>query len=669
MRRLLAAAFLLLVSLVPAPAQAVPSPGQFVLRCKYSHTLPDDPIVFPDQPGASHLHDFFGNTTVDAHSTVESLLAGPTTCRVASDTAGYWSPTGYLNGERLVPPVMRIYYLAVRGATVETIPPGLQVIGGNKAATSAAENPHVQWSCGQTKAIRTPLTDHPYNCKPWAGYRFVDGVVGIVNMPNCWDGVGLKPENVVYPVEGSCPPGFSHVLPKISQRTHFGVMNPLNPDGSVALNVASGPYYTFHADFWNTWQQDRLDQIVADCLVAGVHCGSVNSAPQIDWVRQFGTSRYDLAFAVATDPSGVYAAGFANLALPGQDYHRGSDAFVGKYRPNGGDIWIRQFGTSGTDQARAIALDETGIYAAGDTDGTFHGLTGQGAFDGFIRKFDPRGNELWTQQFGTSGNERVLAVAADPHGVYIAGSTDGVFSGRPGHGGLDAFVSKYSSKGARLWTRQFGTPGTDEAVAISVDRSGIYVAGSTDANFPEQPGSGGVDAFVRKYRPSGEQAWTSQFGTPGTDRAAGIVARSTGIYLAGSTDGALDGPGQGGLDGFVRKLNARGSAIWTRQFGSPGTDEAQGIAVLSAAVYVVTSTDGAFPGQANAGEWDAVLSRYNSKGEAVWTRQFGTPDFDLPHGIAVDDTGLYVAGETHGAFEGQTNAGDRDVFLTKIKFT
>ena len=38
---------------------------QFLVECAFSHAAQDDPIVFPDQPGMSHLHVFFGNTVVD----------------------------------------------------------------------------------------------------------------------------------------------------------------------------------------------------------------------------------------------------------------------------------------------------------------------------------------------------------------------------------------------------------------------------------------------------------------------------------------------------------------------------------------------------------------------------------------------------------------------------
>ena len=141
-------------------------------------------------------------------------------------------------------------------------------------------------------------------------------------------------------------------------------MNPLNPDGSVALTLSSGPFYTLHADFWNTWQQERLDQLVEECLAAGVHCGSVDETRSIDWTSQFGTQRYDLAYATAAADDGVYVAGFTNYASR-QTYHHRYDAFVRKYDAAGTELWTRQFGTPGTDQALALAVDDSGVYVWG----------------------------------------------------------------------------------------------------------------------------------------------------------------------------------------------------------------------------------------------------------------------------------------------------------------
>ena len=254
----------------------------------------------------------------NAFSTFETMLAGETNCRVPSDTAGYWAPTGFLNGVRLKPGVMRIYYLGPATGTPGTIPAGLQMVGGNKEAQSPAENPHVSWSCGQTTSVSTPHRDTPYDCRPWAQYAFVDGIVASIDFPSCWNGTGLRPEDVTYPEGGACPPGFGNIIPKLSERVHYGVMNPFGLDGTLAFQLSSGPPYSMHADFWNTWQQERLDQLVADCLVAKVHCGSVDATSTIRWVRQFGTQRYDLANAAAPDgEGGSYAAGFTNFSLDG----------------------------------------------------------------------------------------------------------------------------------------------------------------------------------------------------------------------------------------------------------------------------------------------------------------------------------------------------------------
>jgi hypothetical protein len=165
----------ILVPIAP-PADAATRTGNFVVSCRYSHSLPDDPIVFPGLPGASHLHDFFGNITTTAASTAESMLAGTALCKEVNDTAGYWAPTGYMNGVPVTPLVMRIYYLGQPNEPLETIPPGLQMIGGNKDATSPAENPHVRWFCGSTIGFKTPLLDKPYDCSSWADlYGFVEG--------------------------------------------------------------------------------------------------------------------------------------------------------------------------------------------------------------------------------------------------------------------------------------------------------------------------------------------------------------------------------------------------------------------------------------------------------------------------------------------------------------
>ena len=74
------------------------------------------------------------------------------------------------------------------------------------------------------------------------------------------------------------------------------------------------------------------------------------------------------------------------------------------------------------------------------------------------------------------------------------------------------------------------------------------------------------------------------------------------------------------------------------------------------------------PDHTSVGETDAFLAKYNARGAQLWTTQFGTDDFDAGSALTANAEGAYVAGETHGAFAGEVNRGDRDAFVTKIGF-
>ena len=199
--------------------------------------------------------------------------------------------------------------------------------------------------------------------------------------------------------------------------------------------------------------------------------------------------------------------------------------------------------------------------------------------DAFVRKFDANGKELWTRQIGTATDvdDQIRGIALDGTGVYVAGSTADVLPGQTSAGNADAFVRKYDPEGKELWTRQFGTSSFDQARGIAVHASGVYVAGLTAGTMPGQTSAGAHDAFVRKYDASGKELWTRQFGTRNLEDVSGIAADESGIYVVGSTLGVL--PGQtsaGSADLFVRKYDAEGKELWTRQFGTAEYDQARG---------------------------------------------------------------------------------------------
>ncbi len=261
------------------------------------------------------------------------------------------------------------------------------------------------------------------------------------------------------------------------------------------------------------------------------------------WTRQFGTSGDDFAaHSIAARDGAVYVAGFVAEALPGQTWSGDYDAFLRKYDADGNEVWTRQFGTDTFDDIHAVAVRHGHVYVAGSTQAALPGQSyAGGAFDGFLRSYDEDGNERWTRQFGTDGFDHPVAVAADDDAVYIGGVTDGTLPGQSAAGFFDAFLRKYDRQGRLRWTRQFGTEGFDDVFAIAADDGAVYVHGNTEGVLPGQSSAGLLDAFVRKYGSRGGERWTRQYGSPGWDNAAGIFLDEETVYLATIPGDALDG--------------------------------------------------------------------------------------------------------------------------------
>ncbi len=332
------------------------------------------------------------------------------------------------------------------------------------------------------------------------------------------------------------------------------------------------------------------------------------------WIRQFGTITSDYAHAVAVDGSGVYVAGSTDFALPGQTEAGAPDAFLRKYDADGTELWTRQFGTVRGDYAHAVAVDGSGVYVVGFTGGTFLGQESAGNADAFLRKYDADGTEVWTRQFGTDALDIATAIAVDGSGVYVAGVTEGALPGQTYGGDLDAFLRRYDKSGTEGWTHQFGTSRWDVARAVATDASGVYVAGWTLGTLPDQASAGGLDAFLRKYDADGTEGWTRQFGTDEWEYAYAVATDSSGVYVAGSTGGTFPGQTKAGsgssLEAFVRKYDTSGTEVWTRQFGSAvGLVEAYAVAADPSGVYAAGVAIGPLPGQTPLGGQDAFLGK------------------------------------------------------------
>jgi fibronectin type 3 domain-containing protein len=253
------------------------------------------------------------------------MTAAASKCKLLEDTAGYWNPNAELSGTRLPGKRASIYYAGTPNIQVKSFPPGLQMIAGNKNATSRTDNPHVTWFCATNAS---PLVDHPYDCSP---YDTTTGVTAFVEFPNCWNGTTTAWDSTNPPVRypdsnGNCSnASFPKTLPRITYRVHFGIVDPCDgatpctpdnaSDSNIKLSLSSGPYYTMHADFWNTWNQAKLDDLVASCLNVHVDCGKVESSPTIPNAGTLSATGTDgavnLSWTVPSLPGGSAITNYA----------------------------------------------------------------------------------------------------------------------------------------------------------------------------------------------------------------------------------------------------------------------------------------------------------------------------------------------------------------------
>lgn len=313
------------------------------------------------------------------------------------------------------------------------------------------------------------------------------------------------------------------------------------------------------------------------------------------WTTEFGAPLAPaIFFSVAVNASGVYVAGHItnDPILNPTD----TDVIVRAYDLATGMtlLWSDEFGGSSLDSARGISADSTGVYVVGYTGLTF---PSSGSAEAFIRKYDLSGVVDWADSFGAAtGDDFAFSTAATGTSIYVAGYTPGL-PAQTSLGLEDAFLRQYNLTGTPIWTREFGTSSADFAVGVAATSGAAYVIGYTGGQLPGQVSLGQTDAYVSKYDPTGNELWTTQFGTSGQDGAWSVSANGNDVYVSGCTSGVFSGQSSvGGSDAFLLKNPYLSVAIDIK----PGSDEntinlgSNGIvqvAILSTTTFDATTVD------------------------------------------------------------------------------
>jgi hypothetical protein len=350
-------------------------------------------------------------------------------------------------------------------------------------------------------------------------------------------------------------------------------------------------------------------------------------------------------------------------------------------------LWATGVGNTLNDEGTAICTDPTGnILVTGNfrsatisfgsiTLTNSGGLCPSGCWDIFVTKYNAAGTALWSRKIGGTGDESVSTVASDGYGnVYVAGNFYSSFSVGStmlfSNGGWDIFILKFDALGNLLWAKKEGGTGDEGVGAIKADAAGnLYVGG--DFSAPITLGSnnfvcaGNSDIFLAKYNGGGSMLWSTAYGQSGNEYITGMAEgkNGNGIVLAGWFNGVslsfdtttLINAAANNEDMFVCRMSSTGSVLWAKSEGDYGVELANGVATDAAGNVFVTGHFNSYSltigptTHFKSGSGDALLIKYDSTGQPLWSVKGGGHGSVQAYGVATDLAGsVYITGHFIG---------------------
>lgn len=199
-------------------------------------------------------------------------------------------------------------------------------------------------------------------------------------------------------------------------------------------------------------------------------------------------------------------------------------------------------------------------------------------------------------------------------------------------------IAKFSSAGLIQWQRVInGDEGfRDIGFGVATDSSdNVYIVG-----YAESDGAGDRDGILVSYDSFGALRFQKTLGGTQADEFYSIaIDSSDNIYIAGISNST----GFGFRDALIAKYDTSGDLVWSRVLAGTGGDVAAGIAIDS-------NDDIYFAGQTlsgGAGGDDVLIAKYNSSGVIQWQRTLGDADDQGATSIAIDGSdNIYLAGLT-----------------------
>lgn len=415
-----------------------------------------------------------------------------------------------------------------------------------------------------------------------------------------------------------------------------------------------------------------------------------SSAALAGWEQAIGGADPDEARAVATNCDSIYVGGY--LASPGLQtglrtpdagtYHGNRDAFVARFRPDGGLVWLSYYGGTQDEVVESLDIDPSGhVLAAGYTfsrewpETSTQSASGR---DGFLLKISPSGEVIWGRKIEGQGSSDDSVEGISPAGAagaYFCGHASAGATRDAGtwdaewQGGQDAIVGFVDPAGIVQWVDYFGGDGDDIAHGIAADPAGgAIVIGDTQANrisFPTTrlppfvdptPDAGSRDIFLLRVNETGARSWAYTLGGNSIDLGNAVISAGGAFYACGGAGSGGFGTvsGSGDTDMLIMQLDGNGFVQGILRAGGSARDECLDVAVapngdVYAAGWTISTAyegevDNKAPSASGANVQVVQVHLPGFTRGKIWVRG-GLGDDRGFGGVYLDDH-YYVAGQT-----------------------
>ncbi|RDH82483.1 MAG: hypothetical protein DIZ80_09350 [endosymbiont of Galathealinum brachiosum] len=212
--------------------------------------------------------------------------------------------------------------------------------------------------------------------------------------------------------------------------------------------------------------------------------------------------------------------------------------------------------------------------------------------------------------------------------------------------------------------------GQDGGIAFDSNNN-LYMAAESLIDFNGDLNAGYQDILVMKFDAAGDMLWSDQTGTANTDLVDDIAFDKSAnvLYVTGSVSLSLHGQDViGDRDIYIISYDAEGNRLWTIMDGTAQEERPYDIALDSSGnIFIAGVTHGNFDGNTTPTGRDIFVAKYNNLGAKIWTRQLQGDNWERAEGIAVDSSdNVYITGYT-GSDElgGEVTNGSINSFIIK----